>query len=158
MLRAESLGSKLWPRHDIVMGQWKLQRWLHAERTTNTFVQSTENFQTHCLYLKFFFVFLGLHLWHMEVSRLGVHLELQLPAHTTATAMPDLRPTKRGQGSNPWMLVGFVNHWAMTWNPFILNFWTIYDSRKISIPMPSVINDIILGECSCAPFLLFPQI
>ena len=52
-----------------------------------------------------------------EVPRLGVELELQLPAHTTATAMPDLscvcdlhhsswqrrilNPlTERGQGSN----------------------------------------------------------
>ena len=26
-----------------------------------------------------FFVFLGPHLWHMEVPRLGVELELQLP-------------------------------------------------------------------------------
>ena len=28
-------------------------------------------------------------MWHMEVSKLGVKLELQLPAYTTATAMPD---------------------------------------------------------------------
>ena len=43
----------------------------------------------------FFFVFLGPHLWHMEVLRLGVELELQLPAYTTATATPDvsLQPT-----------------------------------------------------------------
>ena len=34
--------------------------------------------------------FLGLHLQHMEVPRLGVQSELQLPAYTTATAMPDL--------------------------------------------------------------------
>ena len=33
--------------------------------------------------------FLGLHLWHMEVPRLGVELGPQLPAYTTATAMPD---------------------------------------------------------------------
>ena len=39
----------------------------------------------------FFFGFLGLHPWHIEVSRLGVELELQLPIYTTATAMPDLR-------------------------------------------------------------------
>ena len=32
-----------------------------------------------------FFVFVGMHLWHMEVPRLGVKLELQLPAYTTAT-------------------------------------------------------------------------
>ena len=41
---------------------------------------------------KFFlsFVFLGPHLWHMEVPRLGVQSELQLPAYTTATAIRDL--------------------------------------------------------------------
>ena len=39
----------------------------------------------------FFFLFLlGLHLQHMEVLRLEVDLELQLPAYTIATAMPDL--------------------------------------------------------------------
>ena len=33
----------------------------------------------------FFFCFLGLHLQHMEVPRLGVELELQLPVYATAT-------------------------------------------------------------------------
>ena len=33
-----------------------------------------------------FLVFLEPHLWHMEVPRLGVQSELQLPAYTTATA------------------------------------------------------------------------
>ena len=38
----------------------------------------------------FFFGFPGLHLWHMEVPRLGVKLEqLQLLAYTTVTATPD---------------------------------------------------------------------
>ena len=36
-----------------------------------------------------FFVFLGLHLWHMEVPRPGVQSELLLLAYTTATATPD---------------------------------------------------------------------
>ena len=31
-----------------------------------------------------FWVFIGLHLWHMEATRLGVQSELQLPAYTTA--------------------------------------------------------------------------
>ena len=35
------------------------------------------------------FCFLGPHPWHMEVSRLGVKSELQLPAYTTATATRD---------------------------------------------------------------------
>ena len=34
-----------------------------------------------------FFAFLGLQLQHTEVPRLGVQLELQLPAYATATAM-----------------------------------------------------------------------
>ena len=38
----------------------------------------------------FFLCFLGLHLWHMEVPSLGVELELQLPAYTSAEAMQDL--------------------------------------------------------------------
>ena len=37
----------------------------------------------------FFASFWGLHLWHMEVRRLGVKVELQLPAYTTDTAMWD---------------------------------------------------------------------
>ena len=73
------------------------------------------------LYLFYFiilFCFLELYLQHMEVLRLGVKSELQLPVYTTATAtqvsiMPHLRPTpqlaatldpkptERGQGSNP---------------------------------------------------------
>ena len=38
----------------------------------------------------FFFGFFGPHPWHMEIPRLGVASELQLPAHATATATPDL--------------------------------------------------------------------
>ena len=38
----------------------------------------------------FFFVILGLHLWDMEAPRLGVKLELQLPAYPTDTEIQDL--------------------------------------------------------------------
>ena len=37
-----------------------------------------------------FVVFLGLHLQHIEVPRLGFKSELYLPAYTTATATRDL--------------------------------------------------------------------
>ena len=40
--------------------------------------------------LFFFFCFLGLHAWHMEVPRLGVESELKLLAYTAATVMRDL--------------------------------------------------------------------
>ena len=74
------------------------------------------------------FLFLGLHLKNMEVPRLGVKLELQLPAYSTATAMPDgvtsvtyttaqcnagsLLTHWMGPGIKPsssWILVGFVS-------------------------------------------------
>ena len=44
-----------------------------------------------CFFFFFFFFscFLGPHLWHMEVPRLGVELELQLLAYTTAIVTPD---------------------------------------------------------------------
>ena len=41
------------------------------------------------LFFFFFFFFLGPHLWYMEVPRLGVESELQLPATATVTAMQD---------------------------------------------------------------------
>ena len=40
----------------------------------------------------FVFAFLGPHLRHMEVPRLGVESELQLSAYTTATALQDPSP------------------------------------------------------------------
>ena len=42
------------------------------------------------VYWNYFFLFLGPHLHHIEVPRLGVESELQLLAYTTATAMQDL--------------------------------------------------------------------
>ena len=47
-------------------------------------------YSMHRYVMTFFFflvLFLGQNSWHMEVPRLGVELELQLPAYTTATAM-----------------------------------------------------------------------
>ena len=72
-------------------------------------------------------IFLGLHPWHMDVPRLGVETELQLPAYTTATAMQDLSRicdlhhrswqhqildalSEAGiQPASSWMLVRFVS-------------------------------------------------
>ena len=45
---------------------------------------ATENFFSF-----FLFCFLGLNPWHMEVSRLGVESELQLPGYATVTATLD---------------------------------------------------------------------
>ena len=46
----------------------------------------------HCSFsfsFLFLFFFLGPHLWHMKVPRLGDELELQLPAYAVATATLD---------------------------------------------------------------------
>ena len=42
------------------------------------------------IFYSFFFAFLGLHLWHMDVPRLGGESELFLTAFTTAMAVGDL--------------------------------------------------------------------
>ena len=44
--------------------------------------------------------FLGPHLRHMKVLRLGVESELQLPTYTTAAATVDPQATECDQGSN----------------------------------------------------------
>ena len=88
--------------------------------------------------LFYFSFFLWPHLWHMEVPRLGVELELQLLATATATAMPDLshicklhhssqqhwilthwtRPGIKPVSS--WILVSFLNSWVATGMPLFL--------------------------------------
>ena len=81
--------------------------------------------QSFCLFV-FLFCFLGSHLRHMEVPRLGVESELQLPVYTTATAtwysscICDLHHNSqqywilnplieaRDWTASSWILVGFV--------------------------------------------------
>ena len=76
-------------------------------------VVSLDNSTVLPLDFLFFFFFLQLHLQHMEVPRLGVEFELQLPAYTKATAapalgricnlhcsLPDPYSSERGRGSN----------------------------------------------------------
>ena len=83
------------------------------------------------------FVFLGLHLRHTEVPRLGINSELQLPAYTTAKAtrgpshVCDLHHSShqlwilnppsetRDRTASLWILVGFVNHWATMGTPVV---------------------------------------
>ena len=44
----------------------------------------------------FFCFFLGPHPWHMEVPRLGVEPELQLPVYTTAHSNANPQPNEQG--------------------------------------------------------------
>ena len=52
----------------------------------STFSYAYEPFVCLSFLCLFCFVFLGLHLQHMQVPKLGVESELKLPAYTTATA------------------------------------------------------------------------
>ena len=58
----------------------------------------------------FFFSFLGLLPWHMEVPRLGVESELQLPAYTIATAVQD--PSRIYDLHHSSQQCQFPSHWA----------------------------------------------
>ena len=53
-------------------------------------VNRSSLFLAASLYFIFFSCFPGPYSQHMEVPRLGVELELELPAYITATATPDL--------------------------------------------------------------------
>ena len=93
------------------------------------------------LFIYLFFCFLGPHLWHLKFPKLVVESELQLPAYTTATAMPDssciwnlhhssvqcwiLNPQRPGmEPATSWFLVGFVNHCTMTGTPIRYGLFT----------------------------------
>ena len=82
------------------------------------------------LYLLFLFVFLWLNLWHMEVPRLGSNQSCSwwpMPQPHGIWGTPAIYTTAHGnarslthwvwQGIRPsssWILVGLINHWAMT--------------------------------------------
>ena len=98
-------------RTDVKVGSWQISIWTQLSLVS----------------------FLGLYLWHMKVPRLGVNLELQLLAYTTA--MPwassmtyieacgntrslthQVRP--RIEPTSSWMPVGFLTLWATTGTPW----------------------------------------
>ena len=104
----------------------------------------------HNWFFFFFCFYLGPHPWHMEVSRPGVELELQLLAYATATAVRsephlqstpqlteklDPRPTEWSQGSNRILMdTGqFCFHWATMGTPefsFIISRLTWFFKKK----------------------------
>ena len=97
-----------------------------------------------CIFFFFlFFCFLGLHLQHMKVPRLGVELELKLPAYAAATAMLDpssicnlrcslqqhwiLNPLSKARGEPVSSLieVGSITRWATAGTTLLYVFYSI---------------------------------
>ena len=124
-----------------------------------------------CLFC--FCFFLGPHLRHMEVPRLGVLLKLHLPATATATGDPSLVSTYTTahsitgtlahwaqpgiESESSWILVRFLNHWATTGTPtcsvglcFFLITWA---GTRRSVTFTFLLN---LGKCQALiPLLLY---
>ena len=93
----------------------------------------------------FFFFFLQRYLQHMEVPRLGVESELQLPAYTIACgnarslthcARPGIEPT------SSWTYVGFSMHRATMGTPKIFMFLIekIFSRHELS-------SHMLIGLC-----------
>ena len=117
---------------------WTPQRkcltlWFSVKNTVPSHTFPQVIFVCLCFFgLVFVLLFSGLYLWYMEVPRLEVKSELQLPAYATASAMrspsqvwnlhhslhqcrilnPRVRPGIKPTSS--WILVGFVTCWATT--------------------------------------------
>ena len=125
----------------------------------------------------------GVHLYPMDIPRLGVELEMQLPNYTTATAMPDLscicnlhhssRQNARSlthwerPGIEPaswWILVGFIStelQWELPLYAFLKHkFSNIHKNSKQSLIIPAPHNHpsdlrVIILSYLFIPFLSF---
>ena len=74
---------------------WEFEGWVIAKQIVtvaplNWVLICTRNYIIQIKEDAKIFVFLGPHLWHMNVTRLGLESLLQLLAYATATAMLDL--------------------------------------------------------------------
>ena len=93
-------------------------------------------------FVRIIFFFLGPHLQHMEVPRLEVSSDLQLPAYTIATAQPDLSHIcDLHCSSQQWR---FLTHWAgpeikPTSSSILVGFLTCWATRGTPI----------FGYCFC---------
>ena len=103
----------------------------------------------------FFFFFLGQHLKHMEVPRLGVKVELQLPACSTHSnarselhlqATPQLTATPGSlthwarpgiEPASSWILVSFVSAAPQGELPDHILYAVIYENPYCSVRSPA---------------------
>ena len=80
----------------------------HIHTHTHTQTQKTKNKKTPDYFiLCYFYLFIFFHLRHLEVARLGVESEAQLPVYVTATAMPRIRAASVIYHS--WLQVQILN-------------------------------------------------
>ena len=104
---------------------------------------------TRCLSLFFFFfpVFSGPHLQHMEVARLGVQSELQVPAYTTDTTTLD--PSHDGYKSGSLPLSNGRTSWTGC-------FKCLYPSLPQARPSaPGFVSSAFRSLCSAKVVVLY---
>ena len=83
----------------------------------------------------YFLLFFKLYLWHMEVSRLGVKLELQLLAYATAHSNARSLTHCSRPGTEPtssWILVGCVTTKPQRELP-LFNFFKLFDTAILAL-------------------------
>ena len=70
---------------------WQMHLWRETRGFSTILMWNTPKCMEIIDFFFFLSFFLGLHPQHMEIRRLGVESELQLPAYITATARSELR-------------------------------------------------------------------
>ena len=105
----------------------------------------------------FFFFLLGPHLWHMEVPKLGVKSELQLPAYTTATAMPDPSRVCNLHHSLPQCQILNPLSKARDWNHILMDTSSVLNPMSQNGKLPQTTFNIISWDRSwfCAATIFF---
>ena len=88
-----------------------------------------------------FFFWGGAHLQHMEVPRLGVESELQLPAYTTATATQDLsRVCDLYYSSQQRQILNPLSQARDQTPSLMVPSWICFPCASTGTPMPQISN------------------
>ena len=88
----------------------------------------------------FFFCFLGPHPLRMEVPRLGIELELQLPAYATATAARDLSHIYDLHHSSQHCWILNPPSKARDWTLFLMySSWVCYHRATMGTPWKKIL-------------------
>ena len=119
---------------------------LGIRQTISLFFLSASVYVFHSLVIFFFFKFLGPHPWHMEVPRLGVKTELQLPAFARATAMQD--PSRICDLHHSLGNTRSLTHWArpgiepeISW--FLVRFVSTMPRWELPLPCKFYLQDLV---------------
>ena len=122
--------------------------------SSDSYFLDSLGFSCFCLFV----CFLWPHLQHTEVPRLGIESELQLPAYTTVTAMPDTnckcdlcQSLQRHQILKPLSKARDLTHFLMCTSQ--IN--SLYHNRNSSLDFPM---EAIMSSANKDSFNSFPSL